>query len=110
MYALSWADVQRNNRHIRVDVIYTKLSERKKLIIDVIGIGLFFLPLGVFLVRASIGWTIDSWVWGERFMESTWYPPSAPFRAMLAIGYTLLLIQASADFIRDVYRLIEGKP
>ena len=42
---LGWAYAQRYKSHIRVDILYTRFSLRKKAFVDVIGTSLLFLPL-----------------------------------------------------------------
>jgi TRAP-type mannitol/chloroaromatic compound transport system permease small subunit len=39
-------------------------------------------------------------------VDSSWLPPSAPFRFVLAIGFTLFFVQTIAEFIKDLYFLI----
>jgi len=42
---LGWAYAQLLDSHIRVDFIYTRLSPRKRALVNVIGTALFFFPL-----------------------------------------------------------------
>ena len=110
IYALAWAYVHRNRSHIRVDIFYAHISPRRRLIIDVIGTLFFFFPLILILIKTSIVWTADAWTHKEVLQESIWYPPAAPFRALISLGYILLFLQGIANFIRDCHHLIRNRP
>ncbi|MGB2814035.1 MAG: TRAP transporter small permease subunit, partial [Dehalococcoidales bacterium] len=51
---LGWAYAQLLDSHIRVDFIYTRLSPRKRALVNIIGTGLFFFQLfGALTVQAG---------------------------------------------------------
>jgi TRAP-type mannitol/chloroaromatic compound transport system permease small subunit len=39
-----------------------------------------------------------------------WYPPAGPLRTIVLLGLALFALQGFAQFIRDLYLLIRGKP
>ena len=102
-----WAYTQRHNSHIRVDVLYAHFSPRKKAFIDVIGTGLFFLPLfGAFIVLA------------ESSVQHTYLfyishlgglPTKLLYQVTILIGLSLFFLQFVGRFIRDVYILFKGR-
>ena len=109
IYALSWAYCHKYRLHIKVDVIYSRLSFRAKAIFDVIGTLLFFFPISFALAYAAISATIRSWVVHETSIETYWYPPLWPFRTAVMLGFILFALQGTANFIRDFYFLTRGK-
>jgi TRAP-type mannitol/chloroaromatic compound transport system permease small subunit len=42
-------------------------------------------------------------------VDSSWLPPSAPFRAVLAIGFILFFIQTLSELIKNIYFLSRGE-
>ncbi|HEY82669.1 MAG TPA: TRAP transporter small permease subunit [Dehalococcoidia bacterium] len=110
IYVLAWAYTHRYRGHVRVDVIYTHLSPRTKAIIDAAGTFFLLFPLLGILVHESFVWQWRAWKIGERFMETYFYPPAAPFRTMVLLGFCLLSLQAVAQFIRDLYFCLKNKP
>lgn len=110
VYALAWSYVHLHRSHIRVDVFYTRLSPRKKAIIDVMGTLLLCFPLMFLVVRASITNAWEAWVIKERLVLTFWYPPAGPLRTAIALGFIFLAFQIVAQFIRDLYFLIRNKP
>jgi len=109
-YALAWSYVHRHGGHIRVDVLYTRLSPRGKAIIDVVGALLLFIPLMILLVSLSVDWAWRAWEINEKMYETGWYPPAAPLRTAVALGICLFALQGIAQFIRDLYLLTRNKP
>ena len=110
IYVLGWAYAHYHRRHIRVDVIYSHLSLRAKAVIDVIGSLFCIFPLMVVLIYASGKWAWHAWEINEKLTETYWYPPFAPFRTIVLIGFCLFLFQAVAQFIRDLYTMAKNKP
>lgn len=109
LYVFGWAYVHLHHAHVRVDVFYVRLPPRARAAIDVIGALLLFFPLIFLFVKTSFVWTLNSWQTGEISAESSWYPPLAPFRAAVTIGFALFALQGGAQFVRDLYFLIRNK-
>lgn len=110
LYALGYAYVQRLDAHIRVDILYVRLSPRGRAIIDVLGALVFLFPIMIIVIYASIMAAEFAWVRDERWALSVWFPPLAPLRTVIAAGFCLLLLQGGARFIRDLHILIRNKP
>jgi len=96
--------------HIRVDILYARLTPRGRAVANIIFALLFFFPLLAFLIDTSTSWMWRSWIEGEVRIESYWYPPAAPFRTIVLIGWSLFALQCVAQFMRDLYLLIRNKP
>jgi TRAP-type mannitol/chloroaromatic compound transport system permease small subunit len=103
IYALGWAYAHLHKSHIRVDIFFSRLSERGQAIADIICSALFFFPLMGVLIYKAWFWALRAWARGEVMMESYWYPPAGPFRTVIAIGITLLLLQGLVKLIRDIH-------
>lgn len=110
IYVLAWAYTHRHRGHVRVDVIYANLSPRKKAIIDAGGTLLLLFPLLALIIHESFRWMLRAWVIHERFMETYWYPPVAPFRTIVMLGFCLLFLQGVAEFVRNLYFSVKNKP
>jgi TRAP-type mannitol/chloroaromatic compound transport system permease small subunit len=102
MYFFAFAYVHKLNEHIRVDVLYSRLSERGKAILDVACAILLFFPLIGALTYGAFYMVIDSWVTHEISTESAWFPIMWPIRTICAIGLVLLLLQGIVQFIDDL--------
>ena len=110
IYALAWSYTQRYKAHMRVDVMYAHLSPRGKAVVDILGTLLVFLPLVIVLTNVSFSYMWRAWEINELSIETTWYPPIAPLRTVVLLGFLLLGLQTLAQFIRDFYLLIKKVP
>lgn len=106
---LSWAYTHRHNGHVRVDVIYARLSPRGQAIVDVLGSLLFFFPLIIVLVYNAWISMWFAWEMGEVMIGSFWYPPAGPIKTVMVVGLSLFAFQNIAQFIRNFYMLTRGK-
>ncbi len=107
--ALCWGYTLKIGGHVRVDVFYTMFSTKGKAVIDVVLTILFLFPFQLILIYAGTKWTLFALKTGERMVDSSWLPPSAPFRAVLTVGFVLFFVQGVAEFIKNVYYLATGE-
>lgn len=95
----------RMNEHVRVDVVYSSVSERAQLWIDALGFICFFLPVTIFLTRITLPFFIDSFVQGDISNNAgglvLW-----PIKAMLPLGFFLLTLQGISELIKRVAALM----
>jgi len=110
VYILGLSYTHRYNAHVRVDVIYSHLSPKLRGLIDVLGSLLLFLPIMILVTYASATWAWDAWVIDERMAETGWYPPAAPLRTIVALGFFILALQGVAQFVRALHLLRRNKP
>jgi len=95
---------------VRVDIFYTKFSPRMKALVDTVMTVLLLIPIEVILVYTGFRRALFALKVNERMVESSWLPPSAPFRFVLAIGFTLFLLQTLAELTKNIYFLVAGEP
>jgi TRAP-type mannitol/chloroaromatic compound transport system permease small subunit len=98
---LGAAETLRKNEHVRVDLVYSNLSERRRLWIDVFGIVLFLLPF--MLVMVWLSWPI---AWrsirtGEGSTNAGGLP-LWPLRMLLPLGFGLLGLQGLSELIKRI--------
>jgi len=93
--------------HVNFDVLYRRLSPRRKAIMDSATALLFFLVMGVIIWQ---GWKMafNSTIMRECTC-SVWQPPIYPFKWVIPGAGFLLLIQGIANFTRDIFFAISGR-
>ena len=106
MYFFGFAYVHKLNEHIRVDIFYSRLSERGKALLDVVCAIFLFFPLIGALTYGAFYMVIESWVTLEVNTESAWLPLTGPIRSICAIGLVLFLLQGISQFIDDLRKVI----
>ena len=105
---LSGGHVLRWRGHVNVDILYSRLSIRKKALLDIITFFVFLLFVGMMLVYGG-SLALDSL---RRFehSQSAWNPPIYPVKLLMPLGAFLLLLQGVAKLIRDVLTLFSREP
>jgi len=97
-----------HNANVRVDVIYSKLPPRGRLILDVVLTILLFFPM-VFLLIKVFGEDLwQAYLCGEVATDSIWYPILWPFKLVITLGLVFLFLQGIATFIGNLQRLFKG--
>ena len=107
--ALAWGYTHYHKGHVRVDVLYSHLSERGKAIIDVLCAFFLLFPLLFVLIYAAADFTWVSWTEGEVLTVSYWYPPAWPLRMVVLLALCLFALQGGSEFIRDLQVLIRNR-
>ncbi|MFC1995142.1 TRAP transporter small permease subunit [Chloroflexota bacterium] len=95
-------------RHIKMDVIFTRYSPRKKAIVEMLALLTFFIYVGVLFWLTTKG-MMRSIAIDEHTM-STWRPPIWPLKICLPIGTAMFLIMGVVKFIRYLRQAITGVP
>ena len=88
--------------HVRMDLLYGRLSSKSKGFTDSITAFCLIFYL-VILLYGGINSTEYALYYGERSFSS-WAPPMAPIKIIMLIGITLMLLQAFATFFKDLAR------
>ena len=94
--------------HIRIDIVYGVLSDRAKLVYDIINTLIVILPPMVLLTWAGIVYAADAWSSGENLSTSNWFFPAGPAKTLIPIGFFLLSLQCVAEIIRNLKDLKKG--
>jgi TRAP-type mannitol/chloroaromatic compound transport system permease small subunit len=94
----------KRNEHVRVDIVYSNVSTRRQIGIDIFGTVLFLLPATIILCYLS--WPIfhNSWMQGEVSANAggllRW-----PVKIFLPIGFALLSLQGISELIKRIAML-----
>ena len=93
------------NEHVRVDLLYSAVSERVRLWIDILGCLLFLLPICVILVYFTWPWFTESWRINETSSNAggliRW-----PVKLLLPVGFALMALQGVSELIKRIEALI----
>ena len=89
--------------NVLMDLFYGGWSDRTRAAFDALTIFALMFYLGV-LLYGGIDSTIYALSYGER-SPSAWRPYIAPVKIISCIGITLMLLQCTAIFFRDVAKL-----
>ena len=100
----SWT-LQRNN-HVRVDVLFGRLSTKAQAIIDVIGVVAFLIPFCIFGIWASHEYVLHSWQEWEVSPDPGGLP-RYPIKTLIPLAFVLLIFQGLSELIKKIAVLID---
>lgn len=107
VFLLGAACVLRSDGHVRVDVLYSRLGERGRARVNVAGTVLFLIPFCILMLLVSYPAVRASW----RIRETSPDPGGLaryPVKAVILVGFALLLLQGIAELLRNV-AVLRGK-
>jgi len=88
---------------VRMDLLYSRWSDRTKAAVDAITIFTLLIYLGV-LLWGGIESTQYALEYGER-RRGMWRPYMAPIKIIMCFGIVLMILQCTAFLIRDIAKL-----
>ncbi len=102
-YLLGGAYSLQLGSNVRMDLIYGGWSNRQKAWVDAFSVFALIFYLGV-LLYGGISSTDYALEYGER-SYSSWRPYMAPIKIIMCIGIILMMLQAVAEFFKDIARI-----
>ncbi|MBT0570785.1 TRAP transporter small permease subunit [Curvibacter sp. CHRR-16] len=88
-----------NGEHVKIDVLYGKLSKRTQMWIDVFGFACFLTPVSVAILYFGIPFFLKGLASGEMSSNAggliRW-----PVYALIPVGFSLLLLQGWSELIK----------
>jgi TRAP-type mannitol/chloroaromatic compound transport system permease small subunit len=108
VFMLGAAYTLRSDEHVRVDIFYRQLTDRRRAVVDLAGSVCFLLPMAVFIGWTSWDYVAASWSIHEGSREAGGLPyPCVPLLKSLLPGTAaLLVLQGLADIARNVLVLL----
>ena len=91
----------KHRAHVRVDILYSRVSERAKAWIEVLGTCLFLFPLSALIIWVSYSYAADSWA----VMEGSPDPGGLPrylIKSAIPVAFVLLIIQGVSELIKHI--------
>ncbi|MEQ8395835.1 TRAP transporter small permease subunit [Thalassobaculum sp.] len=89
--------------NVRMDLVYGSWSPRTKAWVDAFSVLFLIYFLGV-LLYGGIASTTYSLEYGER-SPTAWRPYLWPIKIVMCFGIVLMILQATAEFFKDICRI-----
>ena len=106
IFLIGAAYTLRHDGHVRVDIIYQRLSTRGKAWINLIGVLFFMLPGCLMVIITSYKFTYNSW----SILEGSPDPGGIPFRFLIkgciTVGFVLLFLQGISLGIHSLLQIM----
>ncbi|NNF05393.1 MAG: TRAP transporter small permease subunit [Candidatus Eisenbacteria bacterium] len=106
IFLLGGAFTLRRNAHVRVDVLYSRLSLKARAWIDLLGTVLFLFPFCIAMLWLSWPSVRNSW----KVLETSPDPGGLaryPIKTVILVAFALLLLQGISHLVHTVVALRE---
>ncbi len=107
IFLLGAAPLLAEDRHVRVDLFYERLTERGKARVDLLGSTFLLLPFALFVIWSVWPTVVESWTIREASPDPGGLP-RWPIRAVVPIAFAFLAAQGLAVALSRL-RLLLGR-
>jgi TRAP-type mannitol/chloroaromatic compound transport system permease small subunit len=94
--------------HVRVDVLYARLSRKARAGIDLAGTALFLLPFSLLMLWVSWPAVRNSWSIREASPDPGGLP-RYPIKAVILVSFVLLVLQGASQIVKQIEVLRGGE-
>lgn len=101
VFLLAAAYTLGRDAHVRVDVLYSRLSTKGQAWIDLAGGVLFLIPFSILMIMVSWEWVVNSWAISEMSPDPGGLP-RYPLKAVIPLAFALLILQGISQIIKAV--------
>jgi len=96
-----------HDRHVRVDIFYSLMNSKQRALVNIIGVFLLLIPSCYLVLTTSIPWVIMAYKVGEVSIDPGGIPARFLLKAVLPIGYSLMLLQGISLGIKSFFVLLD---
>ncbi len=95
-----------HDAHVRVDIIYQRLSPRGQAWVNLLGVVFFLIPGCLMVIVTSYKFVYNSWSMLEGSPDPGGIPLRFLIKAVLPVGFSLLLLQGISMGIHSLMQLL----
>jgi len=106
LFLISAAYSLKHDKHVRVDVFYSRFSARKKAWVDFLGSLLFLIPFCCIVIWSSRAFVMNSFNVGETSPDPGGLPARWILKSTIPISFVLLLLQGLALAFRSLITIM----
>ena len=88
--------------HVRVDLIYDRLTNKKKAKINMVGVAFFIIPVALLIGIESIPFVIESFTSHEQSGDPGGLPYRWLVKSLIPLSFFLLIITSIGFFIKNL--------
>jgi TRAP-type mannitol/chloroaromatic compound transport system permease small subunit len=109
IFLVGTAYTLKHDKHVRVDVLYTRLSEKNKALINFFGNILFLIPFTILIIWASKDFVINSFTIKEFSPNPGGLPGRYLLKACIPFGFFLVLLQGFSLTFKSLLTIFEKR-
>ena len=109
VFMLGAAYTLRHDEHVRVDILYQRMSDKARAWIDVLGTLFLLFPVSAFTLWSSWDYVGDAWAIRESSRDSGGLEGVYLLKTSIPIMAALLIVQGTAQCLRNLM-ILAGHP
>ncbi|WP_242521441.1 TRAP transporter small permease subunit [Motiliproteus sp. SC1-56] len=102
VFLLGAAYTLKHDGHVRVDIFYRPMPERRKALINIAGTSLLLLPVSVFMFWIAWDYVANSWAILEGSQEAGGIEARFVLKTTLLVMPALMILQGIAELLRNL--------
>ncbi len=110
LFLLGAAYTLKHDAHVRVELIYHRLSARGRAWVDLLGTLLFLLPFCLLIIYSSWPFVANAFNFAESSPDPGGLPHRWLLKAAIPLGFGLLLLQGIALALKNLAFLLQAPP
>jgi TRAP-type mannitol/chloroaromatic compound transport system permease small subunit len=103
LYLLAAGYTLLHDEHVRVDIVYSKLSPRRRAWLDFVLLWIFFFPSCLLVVYTAWPFVRTAWWTSEGSPDPGGLPARWALKSMIIVGFVFLLVQGISQAIKSFY-------
>ena len=103
IYLLAAGYTMLHDEHVRVDIVYSRLSPTRKAWIDFVLLLLFFFPSCLLVIYTSWPFVRNAWLVWEGSPDPGGIPARWALKSVIIIGFVILMLQGVSELIKRFY-------
>ncbi len=105
VFMIGIAFTLRDQAHVRVDVIFERMNERSRAIVDLVGSLVFLVPVSAFIFFTSLDYVSFSWSLTESSAQPGGLPGVFLLKTLIPVMAALLFLQGVSEILKSVLKL-----
>ena len=99
-----------HEEHVRVDIFYSKMNDKRRAIVDLVGVIIFLLPLCGFLALMAYDFAAVSWSIQETSREPGGLPyPAIPLMKSVVVVMPVAVALQGVSMLMRAFATLRGK-
>ena len=107
VFMLAIAHTLKINGHVRVDIVYQRLSEKGQAIINLLGSVFLLLPVCIFIIYISWDYVSSAWSYYEGSREAGGLDGVFLLKSLIPAMAFLLLLQGLSEALKSIGKLLD---
>lgn len=107
IFLLGAAYTLKHDKHVRVDVIFNRLSPKKQAWVNLVGSLFFLIPFCLLVMWASMSFVSHSFAIREVSPDPGGLPARYLLKAAIPVGFFFLLLQGISQFFSSLLAILD---